>query len=110
MATIKDLKRMCMACTNCLCCTFCDFCCDVDYPIENLPDNADEIVDKWVKEHPVKTYINDFMNKFPHLAELDYDFKPTIYSYSYFCRKQLYGGNFKCTSNCEPCWNEEMKK
>lgn len=108
MATIKDLKRMCMAYANCFHCPLYDSCCDVDYPIENFPDNADEIVDKWVKEHPVKTYINDFMSKFPHLTKLDYDFKPTIYSY--FCRNHLYGGNFKCDNNCEACWNEEVKE
>lgn len=107
MATIKDLKRMCIENTNCSYCPLNNGCCDVDYLVINFPDNADEIVDKWVKEHPAKTYMNDFVNKFPHLAELDYDFKPTIYSY--FCRKHLYGGNFKCDNNCKACWNEEME-
>lgn len=108
MATIKDLKRMCKSYTSCKDCPIYDNGCGVDYPIEDLPDNIDEGIDKWVKEHPSKTYIDDFVNKFPHIADLDFDFKDTLYSY--YCRKHLYGGNFSCDNNCEACWNEEMKE
>ncbi len=55
MASIMDLKRMCET----------QECCTADCPLcrkdksclpDSLPDNADEIIDKWVQEHPVKTY------------------------------------------------------
>lgn len=62
MASIKDLKRMC---------EMQKFCADCPLSRDNscmpdlFPDNADEIVDKWVQEHPVKTYADDFFGKFP---------------------------------------------
>lgn len=53
MASIKDLKRMCKN-------EHCEGCPldrkGVSCMPDSLPDNADEIVDKWVAEHPVKTY------------------------------------------------------
>lgn len=55
MTEIKDLKRMC---------DFHSYCskCELFEPFDScgacfLPDNVDEIVDKSVKEHPVKTYM-----------------------------------------------------
>lgn len=55
MTSIKDLKRMCDTHKDC---PLNDTCCGDS--VSALPDNADEIVDKWVAEHPVKTYIHDF--------------------------------------------------
>lgn len=54
MAQIKDLKRMCGFYEDCTGCgLFKAFgTCGVFF----LPDSLDEIVDEWVKEHPVKTY------------------------------------------------------
>lgn len=105
MATIKDLKEFCKEQDGCMGCELAKACAD---GIDKFPDNADEIVDKWTKEQPVKTYVSDFISKFPHIADLDFDFKDTLYSY--YCRKHLYGGNFSCDNNCEACWNEEMKE
>ena len=51
MAQIKDLKRMCEAYNNC---ERCPLSCKSYAPPYELPDNSDEIVDKWVKQHPVK--------------------------------------------------------
>ena len=63
MASIKDLKRMCKEQFKCGVCPFIDLdCCDLNH----FPDNADEIVDKWVQEHPAKTYAMDFFEKFPN--------------------------------------------
>lgn len=60
MARLKDLKRMCDTYTHCSDCPLWTAC-----PPEKFPDNADEIVDKWVSEHPIKTYAMDFFEKFP---------------------------------------------
>ena len=62
MAQIKDLKRMCKAHESC---KECPLRCDCSSP-NDFSDNADEIVDEWVKEHPVKTYTMDFFEKFPN--------------------------------------------
>ena len=64
MATIKDLKRMCASYKKCDDCPFGDMC--FDDSVSCLPDNTDEIVDEWVKEHPIKTYLQDFFEKFPN--------------------------------------------
>lgn len=100
MASIKDLKRMCknMVCKDC---PFIDFdCCEPNH----LPDNADEIVDKWVSEHPTKTYAMDFFEHFPN-APRDIDGTPKI------CRRYIYGDGKPCYSTaCIDCWNREMKE
>ena len=98
MAEIKDLKRMCAAYDNCLKCELyvgCD-------RIYNLPDNVDEIVDKWVKEHPVKTYSMDFFEKFPNALKTESG-RPDN------CRNLIYGDKSGCNHECEECWNQEMK-
>lgn len=100
MAQIKDLKRMC----NLFCNNGCDDC-----PLAScttlpcsLPDNADEIVDKWVKEHPAKTYAMDFFEKFPN-AQMNHD-RPD------FCLGFIYGNEPECPDGgCKECWNQEMK-
>ena len=67
MANIKDLKRMCKEHHYCIGCPifYLEGC-----MLYRLPSNIDEIIDKWVAEHPAKTYAHDFLKKFPN-AELD---------------------------------------
>mgnify|MGYP004552154553 CR=1 FL=1 len=103
MASIKDLKRMCEMQE-----------CDADCPLwredksclpDDLPDNADEIVDKWVQEHPVKTYAMDFFEKFPNALRQN-DGTPKC------CWKFFYGDtSYICEpADCAKCWNREMKE
>ena len=102
MASIKDLKRMCEMQE-----------CDADCPLwredksclpDDLPDNADEIVDKWVAEHPVKTYAMDFFEKFPNAPRSSDGIPQT-------CWGHVYGDGRYCSSNdCTECWNMEMKE
>lgn len=66
MARLKDLKRMCEMYTLC---DDCPLSSDEVCMPDSLPDNADEIVDKWVLEHPVKTYAMDFFEKFPNATK-----------------------------------------
>jgi hypothetical protein len=108
MATIKELKRMCKSfkdnCDGCpLHSKMYNFC--LMLTLERLPDNADEIVDKWVEEHPVKTYMQDFFEKFPN-APKDVDGAPKI------CPEQIYPEidlKHRCYEKCSKCWNREMK-
>lgn len=103
MAQIKDLKRMCESYgASCKGCPF--------YEIDacaahSLPDNADEIVDDWVKEHPAKTYAMDFFEKFPNAPKRT-DGEPKT------CIKNIYCGlDIECTAqSCVECWNREMKE
>lgn len=105
MATIKDLKRMCKSfkkcCNNCPlyfdCCGGC---------ITAFPDNADEIVEEWVEVHPIKTYLQDFFEKFPN-APRGAEGSPKI------CPHQIYpeiNVDCRCPEDCLRCWNQEMKE
>lgn len=103
MASIKDLKRMCKEHFKCEGCPFIDFdCCEPDH----FPDNADEIVDKWVAEHPVKTYATDFFSKFPDAQRKTTGIPiPCIGTiYSEFRDKDC------PVRGCSECWNREMKE
>ena len=70
---------------------------------------AIEIVQKWSDEHPKKTYIQDFFEKFPK-AQNDSDGTP------FACRKRIYGGvrpnDKRCNRReaCYECWNEPMEE
>ena len=98
-----DLKRMCEMQE-----------CDADCPLwradksclpDDLPDNADEIVDKWVSEHPIKTYAMDFFEKFP-----DAPHKTTNIPIP--CIRHIYSIFYdeECSTKCPECWNREMKR
>lgn len=102
MASIKDLKKMCSAYHEC---KKCPMPMEICAP-EDLPDNADEIVDKWVAEYPVKTYAMDFFEKFPNASRMQNGRTPNA------CVKDLYGiASFNCLMDtCENCWNREMEE
>lgn len=104
MTNIQELKRMCKSCKDCNDCPFYSSCSGC---IISLPDNADEIVEKWVKEHPKKTFRDDFLEKFPN-TPVDSNKLPKA------CLMDIYGdANAKCKDedySCNECWNQEYKK
>lgn len=69
---------------------------------------AIEILQKWSDEHPKKTYVQDFFEKFPN-APKD---RLTKREYPDACRNLIYGGGCpKIESRidcCYECWNEPM--
>lgn len=100
MASIKDLNRMCIMQTSCINCPLQskDFTCLPD----SLPDDADEIVDKWVEEHKPKTYLADFKKKFPN-ARINNNGIPSM------CVHFMYGDDTcECCWDCNKCWRKEM--
>lgn len=106
MARIKDLKRMCknMKCKDCpLSDGDVSGCLIMQMPAF-YPNNVDEIVDKWVETHPVKTYAMDFFEKFPN-APKDSNGAPIA------CWKHIYGDGNDCgPGSCIECWKREMKE
>lgn len=101
MASIKDLKRMCKEHHYCIGCPLAHL---EGCMLYRLPINIDEIVNKWVDEHPTKTYAMDFFEKFPN-APRDSDGAPKT------CWKHVYGDGKYCSSDaCTECWNREMKE
>lgn len=64
---------------------------------------AIEIVEKWVKEHPAKTYKQDFLEKYPN-ARLTEDNFPVA------CLIDLGYMNFDCEGiSCKDCWDMYME-
>ena len=108
MATIKDLKRMCDSYKKCDDCPLGYTCCGCNYIVSGLPDSADEMIEKWVEEHPIKTYAMDFFEKFPNARRNDEGTPATL-----VCRKELYSDELPCIwycGGCTKCWNREMKE
>lgn len=105
MASIKDLKRMYKEHHHCMGCPLAHL---EGCMLYRLPINIDEIVNKWVAEHPAKTYAMDFFDKFPN-AQLD------SYGAPRACVNAIYGLG-DCSKSeisgiiCRDCWNQEMKE
>ena len=77
-----------------------------DRAITICPEQAVEIVEKWAKENPVKTYTGVLLEKFPNTELNDYEI-PMI------CIRRIFGSrNFECSSmsDCADCWNQEYKE
>ena len=70
------------------------------------PEKAVEIVEKWAKENPVKTYLSVLLEKLPNT-------KTSIDGIPVFCVSVLFGGDIYCHKNnirCVDCWNREYKE
>lgn len=69
------------------------------------PEEAVAIVEKWSKKHPRKTYVMDFLEKFPNAKVLPSGEIPTCIKYVYpnadvDCNKSI----------CAMCWTKPMKE
>ena len=107
---LKEFNRMCLSYDrNCKGCPFEkeDLSC-----ILNDPENADSIVEtveKWSKEHPFKTRMEDFLEKYPNAATFKASKGKEI---PRVCCMSL-GYTDKCYtkkdfSDCTACWCEPL--
>lgn len=102
----KEFKRMC----NCYSEEFCAGCPRKAEPnCDELIMEDDELnkliadVEKWSKEHPQKTRLQDLLEKFPKV-EIDKEGLP------FFCCARL---GYICTcakSTCKDCWNMPVEE
>lgn len=111
----KIRKRMCIECrvNNCRTCPMSGASrekrTDCDYFIMNYPREAEKIIEQWDKEHPLKTYKDVFMGKFPN-AKLNDCGNPKC------CAKDLFGvqcrvsASSSATAACTECWNQPYKE
>lgn len=104
---IFDAGRMCDFYDNCGKCDA-DGCCSV-YNWSDLEkrNRFIEVVEKWSSEHPQKTMLQDFLEKFP-LASLGYEGTPED-----ICPNGLgYTSESYCKNrprDCVKCWNRPME-
>ena len=107
IATLFDLARMCdtMDCSECKlnpCLT----------TMRCHPEWANDIVNDWCDEHPIKTYMSDFLEKFPDYIRDEYGAPAGL------CPDGLYGNCVRCLCDgdvadnvvCIDCWNQPMEK
>lgn len=108
---LKTRERMCGKSSGCL---MCPLAMGVALGCETVesqhPEEAVEIVERWSVEHPVETYISDFLKKFPNAILDDKGCPPN-------CVRYLYGDDHVPTSgcwcddfSCSNCWNRPIKK
>lgn len=116
MDAIKFLKEQVRMCENSDCST-----CELHknnnktnvscYRLANeYPNEAVAIVEKWSKEHPQKTILDDFLEKYPNApTNKEYGFPLSI------CPSEL-GYKNKCTnaekyiSGCAACWSRPLSE
>lgn len=108
-ATIYELaklvKNVHCHCSSCpldkYCSEYSSLLCEMDFDWDELND----AVAKWNDEHPIKTYKQDFLEKFPN-AKQCHPGRPAL------CRGDIYGNRIQVCdthrANCTACWNEEM--
>lgn len=70
---------------------------------DKRPKKAIAIVQKWSDEHPVKTILDDFKEKFPN-AKLDKDGFPVG------CIRWLGHHVYECPNDCDKCWNRPLSE
>lgn len=107
-------ERCSMACAKCLLANYNngdEFSC-ILYE-QKHPEQAIAIVQKWAQEHPRKTFLQDFLEKYPK-AELRYNKFPEIcpYSLGYAKNSQcvLDMEEQFCSEECEECWNRPLEE
>lgn len=99
----REYRRMCNDFENCEDCGLYGHNCD--FREINNNEDAEHIlkcVQWWHDEHTLKTYAQDFREKFPGC--LWDDDKPVG-----VCVSAIYHGVYKCdVAGCRKCWNEPM--
>lgn len=106
---LKEKRRMCESykyrCTGCPLWTHKEHrAIGCNAILKDYPEDAVELVEQWAKEHPRKTYKQDFFEKHPYATKTEKG-NPVV------CRKNIYGWESTgCGIVCSACWNEEMKE
>lgn len=106
---LKEFRRMCTGIDDCQHCVVTESGkkCPYEFQLwEDIYDalaDAVDLIEQWSKEHPRKTYLDDFKEKFPKAD--------TKWWLSMPCRKHLYTGVYHCRDGheCERCWNTPME-
>ena len=108
---MKEYRRMCNYYPRCLECPRAD---EPNCNIEEISDeeleNFVNAVEQWSKEHPLRTRLQDFLEKYPD-AELLPDGQPVIccarLGYREYCGKVFGRDDF---SQCQDCWNMPVEE
>lgn len=100
METAKFLKeaiRMCKTYRSCDCCPANDVYCDIAGDKIDLEQYV-KVVEKWSRENPAKTRLNEFLEMFPNAAITDgvVDICPAKFDDTIECDNSRDGGCYDC--------------
>ena len=70
------------------------------------PEKAIEIVEKWAKEHPVKTFLSDFLEKYPNAPCNTFGIPKICPSHVGYAKENAHD----CDLKCDKCWNRELEE
>ena len=102
-----------------ICCIGCDDC-PLSYKNNEMrtsctllefkyPEKAVAIIEQWGKEHPIKTYLSDFLEKYPKAKVA-----PNGIPNGAICPSDLGFEDIdkrkQCHSRCVECWNQELEE
>lgn len=113
MEFLKEYKRMCdyhePNCLNCGIAQTAEFYPNCGPWIADNPEQAISIVQNWAKEHPVKTMLQDFLEKYPNAPMNKKGFPDGV------CPRDLGYVDEECKSPtpfntyCFECWNRPLE-
>lgn len=103
---LREYQRMCnevySSDKKCYACPLCKIGCDL-VSLDTDVEKVVLLVEQWSKEHPQKTWKDDFLEKYPN-AKLGEDGIP------YACTRHLGYRNTDCTTeSCADCWNQPLE-
>lgn len=109
MNILKEWQRVCRAMSdeNDDCLRDCPIVGNCPITSESITEidikDMEQKITEWAEAHPVKTYLQDFKEKFPKANE---DRIP-----KWCCVEVIYKENRECNPdrNCEECWNRPME-
>lgn len=103
---IKEYYRICEAHEDCVDCPFIKE--EIDIPCDLISKNAEKIVSivkQWAKEHPRKTMIQDFFEKFPNAPRTVNGLPfPCPFKCGYTKNSNCPFGRNNPSDDCSECW------
>lgn len=113
---LKAKIRMCSNMDNCTSCGLYKEHTDCDTRCFTHPDEAVAAVEKWAKEHPVKTRQSEFLKNYPYAYKLDtIQICPSMVDYDLFesgtynCRSAKFEHSEVCHECMRSYWLKEME-
>ena len=114
---LKAKIRMCSNMDNCTSCGLYKEHTDCDTRCFTYPDEAVAAVEKWAKEHPVKTRQSEFLKNYPYAYKLDtIQICPSMVDYDLFesgtynCRSAKFEHSEVCHECMRNYWLKEMEE
>lgn len=104
---IKAYRRLCNQYIDKSCegCPFTPMECGVDN-LDAVPERLVKVTEEWAKEHPVKTRMEDFFEKYPNAPKNEMGIpKCCVESFGYPVHSQCYQGTY----NCKECWSRPIE-